>query len=150
MRDTTRQKYLDAMNRRGDLIQQADAAFADGNVEKGIDLTNQAAALNPEIEGYRNLIDQEEKFAGMKAPALDREVRDFVFSFRQTHEFMAQLEKMITFLLPLYSEEGKTVLVIGIGCTGGHHRSVAVAHELAEYITQMGYQVTENHRDISR
>ncbi len=76
MRDTTRQKYLDAMNRRGDLIQQADAAFADGNVEKGIDLTNQAAALNPEIEGYRNLIDQEEKFAGMKAPALDREVRD--------------------------------------------------------------------------
>lgn len=76
MRDTTRQKYLDAMNRRGDLIQQADAAFEDGNVEKGIDLTNQAAALNPEIEGYRNLMDQEEKFAGMKAPALDREVRD--------------------------------------------------------------------------
>ena len=57
---------------------------------------------------------------------------------------------MITFLLPLYSEEGKTVLVIGIGCTGGHHRSVAVAHELAEYIARMGYQVTENHRDISR
>ena len=81
---------------------------------------------------------------------LDREARDFVFSFRQTHEFMAQLEKMITFLLPLYSEEGKTVLVIGIGCTGGHHRSVAVAHELAEYIARMGYQVTENHRDISR
>ena len=53
------------MNRRGDLIQQADAAFADGNVEKGIDLTNQAAALNPEIEGYRTLMDQEEKFAGM-------------------------------------------------------------------------------------
>ena len=42
------------------------------------------------------------------------------------------------------------MLVIGIGCTGGHHRSVAVAHELAEYITRMGYQVTENHRDISR
>ena len=81
---------------------------------------------------------------------LDQEVRDFVFSFRQTHEFMAQLEKMITFLLPLYSEEGKTVLVIDIGCTGGHHRSVAVAHELAEYIARMGYQVTENHRDISR
>ena len=81
---------------------------------------------------------------------LDQKVRDFVFCFRQTHEFMAQLEKMITFLLPLYSEEGKTVLVIGIGCTGGHHRSVAVAHELAEYIARMGYQVTENHRDISR
>lgn len=76
MRDTTRQKYLDAMNRRGDLIQQADAAFENGNVEKGIDLTNQAAALNPEIEGYRNLMDQEEKFAGMKAPAMGREALD--------------------------------------------------------------------------
>lgn len=77
-------------------------------------------------------------------------VRDFVFSFRQTNDFMEQLEKMLTFLLPLYAEEGKSALVIAIGCTGGHHRSVAVAHELAEYITEEGYQVTENHRDISR
>ena len=74
----------------------------------------------------------------------------FVFSFRQTNDFMEQLEKMLTFLLPLYAEEGKSALVIAIGCTGGHHRSVAVAHELAEYITEEGYQVTENHRDISR
>ena len=59
-------------------------------------------------------------------------------------------QKMLTFLLPLYAEEGKSALVIAIGCTGGHHRSVAVAHELAEYITEEGYQVTENHRDISR
>ena len=81
---------------------------------------------------------------------LDRPVQDFVFSFDQTHEFMRQLEKMISFLLPLYSEEGKSVLVIAIGCTGGHHRSVAVAHRLADYIARAGYQVTENHRDISR
>ena len=76
MKDTTRQKYLDAMNRRGDLIQQADAAFSEGNVERGIDLTNQAAAINPEIEGYRALMAQEEKFAGVSAPAMDREARD--------------------------------------------------------------------------
>ena len=69
---------------------------------------------------------------------------------RQPNDFMEQLEKMLTFLLPLYAEEGKSALVIAIGCTGGHHRSVAVAHELAEYITEEGYQVTENHRDISR
>ena len=81
---------------------------------------------------------------------LDQAVRDFVFSFRQTNDFMEQLEKMLTFLLPLYAEEGKSALVIAIVCTGGHHRSVAVAHELAEYITEEGYQVTENHRDISR
>ncbi len=81
---------------------------------------------------------------------LDKDVRDFVFSFRQTHDFMDQLEKMVSFLLPLYGEEGKSVLVIAIGCTGGHHRSVAVAHELSEFIAKAGYQVTENHRDISR
>lgn len=81
---------------------------------------------------------------------LDKDVRDFVFSFRQTHDFMDQLEKMVSFLLPLYGEEGKSVLVIAVGCTGGHHRSVAVAHELSEYIAKSGYQVTENHRDISR
>ena len=57
---------------------------------------------------------------------------------------------MLSFLLPLYGEEGKTMLVIAVGCTGGHHRSVAVAHELAAYISEAGYQVTENHRDISR
>ena len=85
-----------------------------------------------------------------KKTGLDREVQDFVFSFRQTHEFMNQLEKMVTFLLPLYGEEGKSVLVIAIGCTGGHHRSVAVAHALSEYIARAGYQVTENPRDISR
>ena len=82
---------------------------------------------------------------------LDQEVRDFVFSFRQTHEFMAQLEKMITFLLPLYSEEGKTVLVIGIGCTGGKHRSVTLANKLFEALSDRSeYGVRLEHRDVSR
>lgn len=81
---------------------------------------------------------------------LDVPVRDFVLGFRQTQGFLEQLKKMLGFLLPLYKEEGKTVLVIAIGCTGGHHRSVAVAHELSEFILKEGYPVTENHRDISR
>ena len=81
---------------------------------------------------------------------LDSEVRDFVLSFQQTHDFLKQLHQMLKFLLPLYKEEGKTVLVIAIGCTGGHHRSVAVAHEVSEFILKEGYPVTENHRDISR
>ena len=52
--------------------------------------------------------------------------------------------------LPLYAEEGKTGLVIAVGCTGGHHRSVAVTHALAGFIASLGYQVTENHRDMTR
>lgn len=63
MKDSTRQKYMDAMNRRADLIQQADDAFSSGEVEKGKELTASAAALNPEIEGYQALLAQEEKFA---------------------------------------------------------------------------------------
>ena len=81
---------------------------------------------------------------------LDAEVRDFVLGFRQTHDFLEQLHQMLKFLLPLYKEEGKTVLVIAVGCTGGHHRSVAIAHEVSEFIVGEGYPVTENHRDISR
>ena len=81
---------------------------------------------------------------------LDDAVRDYVFSFSQTSEFMRRMEDMLTFLLPLYSEEGKSVLVIAIGCTGGHHRSVAVTHALAEFVQQAGYPVTEIHRDITR
>lgn len=81
---------------------------------------------------------------------LDAPVRDYVFSFRETEEFMKKLRDMIAYLLPRYREEGKTVLVIAIGCTGGHHRSVAVTHALSEYITSLGYPVTENHRDMTR
>ena len=81
---------------------------------------------------------------------LDDAVRDYVFSFSQTNDFMTRMKDMLSFLLPLYSEEGKTVLVLAIGCTGGHHRSVAVAHALAEFIEQAGYPVTEIHRDIAR
>lgn len=81
---------------------------------------------------------------------LDREVRDYVFSFRETEQFMEKLRDLLRFLLPLYREEGKTVLVVAVGCTGGHHRSVAVTHALAEYINAQGYQVAENHRDMTR
>ena len=81
---------------------------------------------------------------------LDPEVRDYVFSFRETEQFMEKLRELLGFVLPLYREEGKTVLVAAVGCTGGHHRSVAVTHALAGYIRSLGYQVTENHRDMTR
>lgn len=81
---------------------------------------------------------------------LDREVADYVFGFPQTLEYIKRVEELLDFSLPLYVEEGKTGLVIAVGCTGGHHRSVAVAHTLAERIRGRGYRVTEIHRDIER
>lgn len=81
---------------------------------------------------------------------LDAGVRDYVFGYRQTEEFMTHLYGMVDFLLPHFAEEGKSALVIAIGCTGGHHRSVAVTHALAEHIRGLGYEAGENHRDMTR
>lgn len=81
---------------------------------------------------------------------LDEGVRNFVFGYQQTLDFMNKLEDLITFLLPHYVEEGKTALVIAVGCTGGQHRSVAITRALAEFIRQKGYNAAENHRDMTR
>ncbi len=81
---------------------------------------------------------------------MDSEVYDYVFSFPQTNVFMDKLKGMLAFLLPLYAEEGKTTLVIAVGCTGGHHRSVSVARCITAYLSALGYPVFENDRDITR
>ena len=57
---------------------------------------------------------------------------------------------LLAFLLPQYRQEGRTELVIAVGCTGGRHRSTAVAHHLATFIGEQGFPVSESHRDISR
>lgn len=81
---------------------------------------------------------------------VEKAVYDFVFSNRKSEEFMSYLEQLIAFLLPQYAEEGKTTLVIAVGCTGGQHRSVAVTRALAEFIRRKGYEATETHRDMTR
>ena len=81
---------------------------------------------------------------------LDAGVRNYVFQGGQAEEFLTRLEGLMDYLLPRYVEEGKAVLVIAVGCTGGHHRSVAIAHELAQFIARKGFAVTENHRDLGR
>ena len=81
---------------------------------------------------------------------LDEDVHQFVFQYQATKDFMDKLEDLINFTLPQYVEEGKTELVIAVGCTGGRHRSVAVASELATFITKRGYTVVLDHRDMNR
>ena len=77
-------------------------------------------------------------------------VRDFILGYQQTRDFLKLLERMVGFLLPLYVTEGKSALVIAVGCTGGHHRSVAIARSLANFIRQKGYSAAEDHRDMTR
>ncbi|MBQ8382794.1 MAG: RNase adapter RapZ [Clostridia bacterium] len=84
---------------------------------------------------------------------LDAPVRDFVLSAPETQGFIGQLFEMITYLLPLYRAEGKTQLTIGIGCTGGQHRSVAIAEALAAHlraltIAESECTVSVVHRDV--
>ena len=81
---------------------------------------------------------------------LDEDVRDYVFSFAQANEFMAKLTDMIEFLLPQYIEEGKYSLTIGIGCTGGRHRSVAIAEALGDALREKGLNVANINRDINK
>ena len=78
----------------------------------------------------------------------DEDVRDFVMSHPVTAAFMEKLQDMVTFLLPNYLEEGKRRLVIAIGCTGGAHRSVAIAEALGRYLSDRGMDTSVNHRDI--
>lgn len=81
---------------------------------------------------------------------LDAEVRDFVFSYQQTKDFVTKVEELLAFCLPSYVDEGKTNLVVAVGCTGGKHRSVSVAKELGEFVSQKGYSTTISHRDLGR
>ena len=81
---------------------------------------------------------------------LDAPVRDYVFSSEVTCTFMKKLFDMIDFLLPLYMDEGKSQLVIAIGCTGGRHRSVAIAEALYRHLLDRGIRAAVSHRDIQR
>ena len=81
---------------------------------------------------------------------LDLPVKEYVFSFQQTRTFMEQLEAMLEFLLPLYVEEGKLSLTVAIGCTGGRHRSVAIAAALNDHFLAKGISSVNVNRDIDK
>ena len=77
----------------------------------------------------------------------DKCVSDYVMSYPQSVTFLNKLQEMITFLLPHYIEEGKSQLVIAIGCTGGQHRSVTIANELYKYLKANNHNVFLRHRE---
>lgn len=81
---------------------------------------------------------------------LDREVSDYVMSFQDAQTLFSKLKDLIAFLLPLYIKEGKSQLVIAFGCTGGKHRSVTFAEKMSQYLSELGYHVNTEHRDINK
>jgi len=76
-----------------------------------------------------------------------QEVRDYVMNSKISEEFFTKLSDMINFLVPQYIEEGKHHLVIGIGCTGGRHRSVTISNLIYDELLSKGYRVIKKHRD---
>ncbi|HHW49413.1 MAG TPA: RNase adapter RapZ [Clostridiaceae bacterium] len=77
-------------------------------------------------------------------------VRNYVSKFNETNEFLAKLTDMLEFLIPYYIKEGKAQLVIGIGCTGGRHRSVVIADLLYGILSEAQHRVIVDHRDIEK
>lgn len=81
---------------------------------------------------------------------LDKEVRDFVLGFEEARTLLQKIKEFLDFTLPLYTNEGKSQLVVAIGCTGGKHRSVTFAQELSLYLNGKNVHATANHRDITK
>jgi UPF0042 nucleotide-binding protein len=81
---------------------------------------------------------------------LDDDVRDYVMSSPEAVEFLARIDDLVTFLLPFFSREGKSYVSIAIGCTGGRHRSVVLAEELARRLRAQGFSPSVHHRDVDR
>ncbi len=79
----------------------------------------------------------------------DAEVRSFVLDNEDAQAFLYRLTQLLEFLVPRYAAEPKSYLTLAIGCTGGRHRSVAIAEELAIFLTSLGYPVTIKHRDVA-
>ena len=76
------------------------------------------------------------------------EVIDYVMKWNETEGFIKKFQDLLRYLIPLYEKEGKSYLTIAIGCTGGRHRSVAIAEELRKLFDSKNYPITLTHRDI--
>ncbi|MDQ1445653.1 MAG: RNase adapter protein RapZ [Acidimicrobiaceae bacterium] len=81
---------------------------------------------------------------------LDEPVREYVLAQPDTQDFLAKLDDLLGLLLPAYLKEGKAYLTVAVGCTGGRHRSVVLAEELAHVVEGHGFKPTLLHRDVQR
>ncbi len=78
---------------------------------------------------------------------LNPSVRRYVFAGQVAKRVLKMLKELVSFLIPEYIKEGKSYITLSVGCTGGHHRSVAVVYEMSRFIKGLGYEVGVSHRD---
>ena len=90
-------------------------------------------------------VDELRPFTGLDAPVVD-----YVMAQRATGDFLAELRRLLELTLPGYEDEGKAYLSIGVGCTGGRHRSVVIGDQIANQLRSLGYRTSVHHRDIER
>ena len=83
-------------------------------------------------------------------PGTDAKVRRYVLDQPEATQFLAELERLFKLLLPAFVRESKAYLSIGIGCTGGYHRSVVMAEELSKVLRKLGFPARVHHRDLER
>jgi UPF0042 nucleotide-binding protein len=83
-------------------------------------------------------------------PGGNAKVREYVEGQEEYGPFMKRLEALLDVVVPGYVDEGKSYLTVAVGCTGGRHRSVVVADDLADYFREQGHRVSVNHRDVDR
>jgi len=129
--------FVQPEDRNGAFLHICSFGYKNG-LPAGADLVMDVRFLpNPfYVEGMREL-------TGLDAP-----VREYVCSTPAAGEFLRKMTDLITFLLPKYRDEGKSGLLIAIGCTGGRHRSVAIAEELMEMLRGQGYPADCVHREL--
>jgi UPF0042 nucleotide-binding protein len=139
LRDTIHAAFQGQSKEAGVLVHVSSFGYRHG-VPADSDLVFDVRFLpNPNyIPAFKNL--------SGKNPGVARYIR----SFPQTTEFIARITDLLIYLLPHYIAEGKSYLTIAFGCTGGHHRSVMIAHDIASRLAKAGYRVKETHRDVSK
>ncbi|MEX1006539.1 MAG: RNase adapter RapZ [Acidimicrobiia bacterium] len=140
LRDRLRELFADSTN-TGDLLQTSVVSFGyKHGLPVDVDLVFDCRFLpNPHwVDELRPL------------PGTDPKVREYVLQAPEAREFLGELERMMRLLLPAYVREGKSYVSIGIGCTGGRHRSVVIAAEFADVLEQLGFPATVHHRDLDR
>ena len=137
LRDKLREAFTDADARSTMRVDVTSFGFKKGS-PRVVDLMFDVRFLpNPYwVEDLRHLT------------GLDAAVRDYVFSHPEAGEFLAKVTDMLDFLIPQYEAEGKSFLTIGVGCTGGQHRSVALAEAIGRHLESEGVVSAVRHRDM--